>query len=133
MVKSQNALPAAGALYVTISFKVVEINNKTFVSDGNSSYTLNVRNNRKKLLKNAIYNAIRREFPARTVTAYDIDINDYYYQYYLNDYEEVRKKNKYYETYIDLETKRRKAYLKDRFIIKDKNIVEYSSFANENK
>ena len=126
MVISKNALPEAGAMYVTISFKVFEIKNKSFVSNGNSAFVMNVRNNRKLLLNKAIYNAIKIEFNARSVTAYDVIVLDYHYTYYLNNYEIKNEKNKYYETYTDFKTKKRKKYLANKYELKEAYVVDYS-------
>lgn len=137
MIQTKSALPSMGALYVTIRFSVIEIKNKSFISDGNSSFVFNVRNSRKSLLNNAIYNAIKREFPNRTVAAYDIHILNYHYTYYLNDYEVITKQNKkkenrYFETYVDVETKKRKTYVKGRYEIKDNFIDTYRGNTDDN-
>jgi hypothetical protein len=131
MINNKNALPTIGMLSITINFNVIEIQNKTFISDGNSAFVFNVRENRKKLLNNAIYNAVKREFPNRTVTPYNINILDYHYTYYLNDYKIIRENNKYYETYIDIETKRKKTFVKDLYTIRETNIGEYKPHYNQ--
>lgn len=128
IVKSKNALPTMGALYIVISFKTVETG-KTHISEGNSSFVYNVRANRKQLLSRAIYNAIRREFPNRTVTAYNITLIEQYYEYYLNEYkiEKDKKTDKLYESYKDFETGKTKKYVKDKYTIKEVYIGEYKN------
>lgn len=125
MVTSKNALPTIGALYITISFKVLEVKNRSFISDGNSRYVNNVRKHRTELLKNAIYNAIKKEFPNRTVTAYDILIIEYHYTYYLNNYQIEEYDKKQYETFRDVETNKKKKYVIDKYMIKDNYIRSY--------
>ena len=127
MIYSKNALPEQGALYVTISFKVFEIKNKTFVSDGNSYFYDNVRAHRKRMLSGAIYNAIKREFTNRTVTAYDIIIIEYHYTYYLDNYKIKRENGKYYESYTDFASKKRKKYLMDKNEIKNNYVGDYKN------
>ena len=131
MVTSKNALPEMGAMFLTISFKVFEIKDRSFMHDGNSSFVMNVRANRKSLITKAIYNAVKREFPSRSVTPYDIIILDYHYTYYLTDYEIRNVKGKYYESYIDFKSKRRKKYLMDRYEIKNNYVGDYKGNVEE--
>jgi hypothetical protein len=126
MVTSKNALPTAGAIYITIRFKVMEIKNKSYVSDGNSKFVTNVRASKKYILNRAIWNAVKKEFPTRSVTPYDILILEYHYTYYLDNYQIVEKKNKYYERYRDKQKKRTKYYAVDKEIIKDAYVGNYN-------
>jgi predicted subunit of tRNA(5-methylaminomethyl-2-thiouridylate) methyltransferase len=119
IVYSKNALNTIGSMYITITFKVVEEKNKTFLSDGNSGFFFNVQKNRKRLLKNAIYNAIKRKFPNRTVTPYDILIIEYHYTYYIDNYQIVEDKKKYYEEFKDLQTNEIKRVEVDKYMLKD--------------
>ena len=120
--RSNNAFPKAGNIFVTIEFKIVEIKDKKFISEGQSHFVSNVSKQRNEILRNAIYNAVKKEFPNRTVTPYNIKILEYHYSYYLEDYKIEEKDNKTYETYIDTETNERKYYLKDRYSLKEKEI-----------
>lgn len=126
-VKSKNALPTMGAIYVTISFSVYEIQNKKFISDGNSQFVFNVREHRKEILKGAIYNAIKREFPNRTVTAYDIIILDYYYSYFVRNYKITSENDKVYESYVDEETRQSKKFLKNRYELKETYVGDFNT------
>jgi hypothetical protein len=134
VISSQNALPVPGALYVTISFQTIEVGNKTFFSDGNTHFCKNVKANKNLLKNQAIYNAVKREFPNRTVTPYNIQILEYHYQYFLNNYEEYRdKKNgKIYQKFTDFDTHKTKKYRVDLHTIKDKSIIEFKpKFGND--
>jgi hypothetical protein len=119
IVYSKNALNTMGAMYITITFKIVEIKGKTYLSDGNSGFFFNVQKNRKQMLKNAIYNAIKRQFPNRTVTPYDILIIEYHYTYYIDNYQIVEDKKKHYEEFTDIQTKEIKRVEVDKYILKD--------------
>lgn len=121
----QNALRTYGALYVTIGFKVMEIKDKTFISDGQSQFTYNVQKNRKQMLSNAIYNAVKKEFPNRTVTPYDIHILQYHYTYFLNDYDVYKNKddNKLHETYTDIKTGEKRDIERNKYELREKTYI----------
>jgi len=112
-IDSKNALPTYGRLFVDITFEIVE-QTGTFHSDGTSKYYKNVLAHKKKMLDDAIYNAIKRKFAARTVTPFNIVILYYTYTYYIYKYEIIEKEGKMYEKFRDAENKRTKYYIIDK-------------------
>lgn len=119
LIYSKNALNTIGSLYITIYFKIIEIKNRKFLSDGNSGFFFNVQKNRHQMLKNAVYNAIKRKFPTRTVTPYDILIIEYHYTYFIDNYQIVEDKNKRYEEFTDSQNNEVKRVEVDKYILKD--------------
>jgi hypothetical protein len=117
LVQSKNALPTTGSIWVEITFKVIEIKNKIFRSQGQSAFFYNIRKNKNKALKNAIYNAYKKVFPAETKNMYDIIILHYQFNYYLSRYQIIEKDNKYYERFRE---KNRTRY----YVINDKHLLK---------
>jgi hypothetical protein len=116
-VDNKNALPAKGSLYVEFTFNVIE-KKGNFKSQGQSRFYNNVRENKNKMLNDAIYNGVKKVFPSGTVTSYNIIIIYYNYTYYIDKYQIVEKNNKYYERFRDKEKKRTRYY-----VINDKNVI----------
>ena len=111
MFHSKQILNAKGYLSIDFSFKVMEIKRKTFFTSGTSKVTNNVKANQKKIMKNAIYNGVKKKFPNRSITPYQIIILSYDIIYLEDRYQVIGKKNKkgkteYYERYRDKENKR---------------------------
>jgi hypothetical protein len=109
-IQSKQILPAMGYLVIEFSFKVMEIKKKTFYCShplyGLSKTVKNVKSQYRKLMKNAIWNGVKKIFPNRSVTPYNIIIMTYNITYYLDNYMIVEKNNKYYERWRDREKKR---------------------------
>jgi hypothetical protein len=119
LVRSKNALPYPGSVYVKISFRIVEAPRKNhYISSGRSKFYNNIRSSKRTALNWAIIDAERKRFPQRTVTAYDITIISYYFEYLMYNYEIIEKDNKYYEKFRDKRNKRTKYY-----VINDKHII----------
>ena len=104
IVRSQNSLNSFGSLTVKIRFKVVEMPNREYIQSGRTAFYYNVRKNKKVMLTNAMYNAVKTEFPSRTVTPYDITIISYYYTYYFDSYEIIKKEDRQFESYSNTKT-----------------------------
>lgn len=96
MVTSKNALPIAGYLTVFISFNVAKDKN-LYRSYGSSRIFSNCRYYKKKMLNNAIFTAIKKEFPTGSPVVYNITLMDYEFTYFQEDYKIVVRKNKEYE------------------------------------
>jgi hypothetical protein len=133
VVHSKNALPTLGVLHLTIKFQVYsEPKDKYHIQEGNSYFNFDCRKNRKIMVNNAIYNAIKREFTGGSPVAYNIVILSYYYEYFFNHYEVIGKKNKkgetmLYERYTDIQTGKTKTYKEGLYVISDKskNVGDY--------
>jgi len=107
-IQSKTALPTYGSLHVTIMFSIMEDGRrkKLYKSDGQSKYVNNVKANVKTLQKHAVYNAVKKEFPIRSVTPYNIIMLSYHFVYLARRYQVTEKEGKYYERYRDTEFKR---------------------------
>lgn len=116
-INSKTPLPNYGRIYVDITFNIIE-KKGTFHEDGQSKYYKNVLAHKNKMLDDSIYNAVKKSFGNRTVTPYNIIILFYTYTYYIERYQIVEKKGKYYERFRDRKAKRTRYY-----VINDKKIL----------
>lgn len=110
MVQSKQILSASGYLSIDFIFKVKN-DKRTYFTHGNSKVSNNVKANKDKLMRDAIWNGVIKIFPDKskyynTIDVYGILIVTYNIVYFVDRYMIVEKKGKYYERFRDKDKKR---------------------------